>query len=677
MSRDSLISVDSGIAYTYYFPFKIFDYGGSLIEGSLSPLLTVPTLQNNGYSHLEIEHSATTGFNLMYSFIPDTGTVAFSAPSGGGIMTMSISGKVDYMDQNQGNAIKGAYGVSVVLLFHAFGSEPGACWFPLHPTFVHPLSGCTEHIHKCKVDVDGNFSFSLTVPTGGTWAAHYYDVELFVTNSNDAVFLTGNNGSNQSFVYTDELDGGGCGTLSTFRETFSKCFPLGGAGSSFSQSGVEIRLDKVTGPVLRNAQFSQDYYYDRGISYSVYPAQIPVLIWDIGDSYADHCNCDYFYGSSPTHIEYNAIPNHSATVDHEYGHYSSWTLWGNHYPDDGTLDEGWANFFQFAVRNYATAKHGDDLDWPTNCEEMPFATPRFGKTTPDIYYDVTSSFLWNLYDSYSDPNFKAPIYDNSDNDDVGEEALFFSTVPRNPVSPQTNSIQQFLVDMQASVGSTEAASMQDIYDCMFGPGGDGLSPTTQMRPAQLANITVEVLPGSPYETLIFGWNSQAYGAVAYQNPASGIHLYEDGTLIQTLLGTATSAFAYVTIGHVYDISTYNGSGDAYNPITASLKEAASLASNTNVTGQSVFNLESTNPNPFKDWFDVNFNLESGSVINYDVLSPLGVTLLSGQMNYDSPGEKHMHINSASLSSGSYVLRLYSTDNFGKRSYQTYKVSKIE
>jgi hypothetical protein len=88
-------------------------------------------------------------------------------------------------------------------------------------------------------------------------------------------------------------------------------------------------------------------------------------------------------------------------------------------------------------------------------------------------------------------------------------------------------------------------------------------------------------------------------------------------------------------------------------------------------------LESANPNPFKDRFDVNFNLQSGSVINYEVLNSLGETVISDKMAYDSPGEKHLQINSAKLPSGLYVVRLFTIDPFGQPSYQTLKVTKIQ
>jgi hypothetical protein len=83
----------------------------------------------------------------------------------------------------------GVYGARVILLFHKKGVAGGAgsaCDFSngLNMSLSHPVTGWVQGTHYAIADEAGNFTFDF-VTTLGNWY-NYWDVELFVTNWNDA-----------------------------------------------------------------------------------------------------------------------------------------------------------------------------------------------------------------------------------------------------------------------------------------------------------------------------------------------------------------------------------------------------------------------------------------------------------------------------------------------------------
>lgn len=76
--------------------------------------------------------------------------------------------------------------------------------------------------------------------------------------------------------------------------------------------------------------------------------------------------------------------------------------------------EGFAEFYQFAVRNYAKATLGQESPWwDDNQEEASFASPRFRSIRyhNDASVSGFSCFLWNVYDKYNDAGFRASQYE--------------------------------------------------------------------------------------------------------------------------------------------------------------------------------------------------------------------------------------------------------------------------
>ncbi len=58
--RDSIVRVDSGAMYSYTLPFKLFQYGGSLVSISLRCPSANPAYKSASSSNVEIIHSPST-----------------------------------------------------------------------------------------------------------------------------------------------------------------------------------------------------------------------------------------------------------------------------------------------------------------------------------------------------------------------------------------------------------------------------------------------------------------------------------------------------------------------------------------------------------------------------------------------------------------------------------------
>jgi hypothetical protein len=284
-SRDSTITVDSGTAYTYYFPLRLFDYGGAFVESILTPDSSYPNLLQMGYQRVETVLGGGGSFtvNNGRTYSGDTGSVIADIPGPGSCpVHLAISGKVDYYDYWQ-SALKGAFDVRVVLLFHAHGSEPSPCFInaggQMSKQFAHPVSGCIEGVHYSTVDVNGNFSFDFTVDNLCFWDNEFYDVVLLVTNWNDATFLVPRDAANTngSEVQAYTISGSPCGSWSTFTEPYSQCFACPHS-NTISISNAHIGLNSNDGPVLRNEQFSQNFYVLRPVDGGAKPAQVNTLI---------------------------------------------------------------------------------------------------------------------------------------------------------------------------------------------------------------------------------------------------------------------------------------------------------------------------------------------------------------------------------------------------------------
>ncbi len=598
--RDSSISVDSGIEYTYYIPLRLFNYGGSLVSASFSGLGSSPGYENFGYAGLEIESSATSFTVLNHgSNANDFGTSTATGALGNAAH-ITLIGKVDYFDASQG-ITRGAYGVTVVLLFHSINNPaylgiqgcPGSG--NLNLTFVHPVAGCdggygltSPGVHWCKCDADGNFSFDFYI-TDPTWSA-YADADLLVTASNDAARLTSDPGDEVSTYTITSASPAPCSSWTTFRQTYSKCIPCNPT-SLIYQSGIDIRLNSIDGPILRNMEMAQEFDNLRA---GVRPGQIATKISSIGYDYAYF---DYSY------IAFNSQAFSSAYPDHEFGHYCNWLLCNDNIPGNYDMSEGWAQFHSMVVRWYTAANYGDIIYRAGVTPNDDFEDWTFRQDYASLEgKDKVACFLCNVYDKYSDPGFRDPDYDGKDNDDIGEPLRIFAVT--SPSFPYT-SISDFKTNVEAAFSSVENASIDDIYQFTLG------NRSILMRPAQIANLTGDIVKGDGFNQEVYkvtlSWASQDYSTGNYINAPDGFHVYEstDGGSTWSLNETVSAGSTSTNIdiyssSRTFKVSAYNSSGDSYDAPTVSVSynPAGKIAAGTQAPGTDTAGLDVTiHPNP--------------------------------------------------------------------------------
>ena len=484
ISRDSMITVDSGTQYTYYIPLKLFNYGGSLVSVILHG--TSPAVNNYGNSQLEIESSASNfGILNRGSNRNDTGSRITDGELGTNAH-ITLIGRVRYEDVDQERSIhdptnaqilKGVYGVKVVLLFHsianpAMGGSQSCPGGPLNLSFVHPIPGCTggygltsPGVHYCKCDQDGNFSFDFYI-NDPTWA-NYANAELLVTTSNDAANLLSNTGDEVSSYTITSSSSAPCNSWTTFREAYGKCIPCNMTNVIY-QSGIDIRLNSPDGSILRNMEFAQEYDNLRpGVSAPQINTEIYPTGGAAGDFYAYHI--DLFLS--------NGGQIGSAFPDHEYGHYCNSLLNGNlneSTQDEFDMTEGFAQFHSEVVRWYASGTYGDYIDQTGDFEQWTFASPYPGSWGSYTGADKAAIFLCNVYDKYDDLGFRSPDYNDSDNDDIGEPLGIFTVMAP---SYSYSSISDFKTNLETLFSASENASIDDIYKFTIS------DRSTLMRPA--------------------------------------------------------------------------------------------------------------------------------------------------------------------------------------------------
>ncbi len=703
--RDSIVWVDSGTSYTFNFPMKIYDYGSSLLEAYVSPVTPRTDMLDLGTSAVQVQHDNPSSFTVTKTtdnpVIPDSGSFAFSAPPLGIYnWTFKASGKVMYLDPRQfGGTLKGLYGAQVVLMFRKHGdcSDCPRGWD--YSGLSHPIATtCTEGVHFSKIDINGNFSFDFSVNGVGhqNWSDDYYDFILFVTNWNDAIFLE----PFSQDLFSDfhhcvtrafPIKGTCVNNSSVFGKGIRYCISLSSLGANINKSNIKISIPNNygEGSALRNTELSQDFYRDRPVSSSV-PSQINTLITsDKGAGQGEFISSPLKILYSPFYVDY------ATYYDHEYGHYASNHLWGGFGTISHNMKEGWANFYAFAVRNYATAKYSEDLvGWNHNSEEGPFMLPRWSYyndlnrnghwdppyETPiiDVAYDVTNSFLWNLYDKYNDLNFKAPIYNGADNDDVSEQSLFFSTTPTGDEGDFLSALQN-----ASGVSIDEGTSMKKIFDCMYGLHHNGLNGGGEMRPAQIKNLsgTGSSLTGK----VTLNWNLQEYsGSPRYDNHSDGVHVYQsDGlggwNLVATSdIGDESIEFFPYEADLTFKAAAYNSAGDAWDALQVT-PSWSKISIENNLDDR--FILKAVTPSPFKDNINISFAIGSTmsnteTYIKYEVVNTLGVVVVSGLKDYSS-GEHSIRLNTAMLPVGMYNVKLtLSSSESNIIATQSYKICKL-
>jgi len=269
------------------------------------------------------------------------------------------------------------------------------------------------------------------------------------------------------------------------------------------------------------------------------------------------------------------------TISHEYGHKVNFRMWNSssNKMSNATLSvkEGWAEFFSFALRNYANRNYGDNLlSNRTNAEEAPFYTNRyagFSYLGTDRKVAAFGSYLWSLYDDPQDDIFLSNTYSIGDNDDItGHSVRVFDAMSAIQIYYlNTIKISHFHNIFKLGLASEEQSSINNVFDFMF----DDLyeMPDVSMRSAQVANFSGQV-NGSNVD---FSWLSQSYPShLNFANIETGYRLYQSTgsgwNLIQSIpYGTNNFTYHSPFIYADYKITSYNSEGNSANAPVISIQ----------------------------------------------------------------------------------------------------------
>ena len=362
---------------------------------------------------------------------------------------------------------------------------------------------------------------------------------------------------------------------------------------------------------------SREYLLERygtsSPSYSLPPIRINFDLDDPGKN-PENDEGQFRPQRSPVDISLKSLDLDLTTVAHEYGHYVNHRMWNanslrfaNLSTVESGLIEGWAQFYSFAVRNWANNMYAEPLeDDDDNMEEDPFKfTPYAGNpyisTIPDA--PRAASYMWNVYDGPNSGDFHAPKYSGKDNDDVEVDPIRVFTIMQN-IDATEQTYADFHDDYISGLTLKQQSSITSIKNFTDDPTGDA------MRPITAKNMTSQQNSG----TIDFDWENQSYGSSEdYRNDSGAYHeLYvdnEDG--LQSLSGqisyngtSTTYSFGSSAFSGNYQIRTFNAAGEALNYTTVFLGINAP-------TGLEVTNESATFGGPRLDWDD-----HPGSVDNY-------------------------------------------------------------
>jgi hypothetical protein len=152
--------------------------------------------------------------------------------------------------------------------------------------------------------------------------------------------------------------------------------------------------------------------------------------------------------------------------------------------------------------------YGDDIDmYDDNTEYAPFNQSTRYTNIRYAYHGqplkaAIGCYLWSLYDSYTDGNFKLFEYDLADNDDVvGSAISVFETMG----TLGTTDYNGFHNSFKANKPSNVQSSVDDIYHFMF----DNLTaiPSHKMRSAQIKQIGLNNISANQMR---LSWSPQNY-----------------------------------------------------------------------------------------------------------------------------------------------------------------------
>lgn len=497
--------------------------------------------------------------------------------------TISISGNVKYQSSTYPYGSFGVYGVKVELWFRN-SSTPNQ-WY--HPVYSSNCTG-SQNIHYDIVDEQGNYNFNFSFSGD---LSSYNQALVIVSRDNAGAYMPlQSNGIRRwcNNTYSDwfSLAEGYVGNIN-------------GSNSNIIITNAFATVNSADGAILRKMMFAREFLVSR------YNGSVPFSLPSIYTISTDISQYAGVFHSDGPYIEIDYDWTDLSTISHEYGHYVNYKMWndyligsdgcsnglGQTIPGKGRVyKEGWAIFFSFAVRNYANRVYNEYLiDYDDNTEKAAFVSnPRFygiRYTSTDPEISAFACYLWNLYDGYSDGNYKSLSY-LGDNDDINGYGVRVFDIMRTPIKDCPS---KFNNDFKNGLASEIQNSVNDIYYFMF----DDLYsiPTHKMRSAQVKNFNNQIISSTQIN---FTWSSQSYVSNPYySNTETGYKLhYKDGTswsLISTIsLGQNSYTYTSSSINKEYKITSYNSSGESstppiLNPLFATISGPSYLSNGQNGT----------------------------------------------------------------------------------------------
>ncbi|GEM_PF-5038714 len=590
--RTESIVLSAGTSFGRIYQFKALQDGASIINVSVSLTTSLP-----GYSWGDSRFLNVSTAGSIYKIYDDRNPgapeltqaeEAFGAEPGqttAATTTVSVSGKVQFLDQSVFPAVnRGVYGVVVSLMFRKT-SNPNI-WY--HPVLKGSCLGI-RYTHYDIADANGNFSFSFSF-TGSL--SNYNKAMVLVSRWNDACLMP---------VEADGIYRCGLCTPCTywFSLSESKIVDIDGSSTSITVANANPPVNPQDGAILRHMMLSRQFIVQR------YNGTLPFTLTSIFTrrihdlTINDNRVGGVFYASGPLApgIDIDDYATDITTTSHEYGHFVNYKMWGDQLignagcsdllgqtdPIAGqTVTEGWAVFYSFCTRNYANHVYNDNLRvWDDNLEAGPFETPRFNSVRYsccacgfcNVEVGPWASYLWNFYDGYSDGNFKSTNY-NGDNDDVsGQSIRVFETMRTNMLDCPAS----YHSVLKSGLDDALATSIDKIYGFIVQNNG------VAMRPAQIASLSASALST---DQITFSWSTESYPPDSYANLPSGYNIYsnEGGTwqLIAAVpYGTNSYDHIFATPYGQYKVAAYNSSGDAYGAPVINVVDAQ-LRSNWNL-----------------------------------------------------------------------------------------------
>jgi len=422
-----------------------------------------------------------------------------------------IGGNIHYIDHSEpiyenDNTIKrkGTF-QDVWLFFYKKNEGFSNLYHPVPDITQEPI----EYVHYARCDEFGNFSFDfeykrdslLNSDPTATW-----DIVLFLAKENEAIEL-------HSIGWYSKIHS----ILNPYRNnSYLRVYSNGMVpiGQTFNPNAQIFQWNfgsRLLSEVTSGPWFDGNYFRHLTISRKFIQARYDVDEDDEVLPYQRLCslvnNYRHYAHSLPNCIIFRySYHNKSAACNslittHEYGHEFERHL-RNRYTGSLIISEGWAMFFSFAVRAWAHNRFSDRFTDEDNPEFAPFLTflvekqsgyfeeeewddadakelvafyPRFGQMTKLGYpydgYDMSrfASYLWNIYDSYYDGDFKPNIYQGYDNDDIqGLHLTLFEFFKEWCETEPTGSVESFHDGFLQYISASDEliASIQSIYDFM-------------------------------------------------------------------------------------------------------------------------------------------------------------------------------------------------------------------